>query len=679
MKANKILIVDDQKFALQMLRDTLAPLHYVIEEATNGASAVSKAQEFMPDIILMDLVMPEMDGVEACRRIKQDMRTTTIPVIVITASKEKDNLLAAFAAGIDDYITKPFSDKELLARIRANLFKREAIAMMELKNKDAETVLDISQTITSTLDTREILQIIVKKIADHIEVKRCSIVKFSEEGYGFVLASSDNPSAKGIRIELSRYPELLEVIRSRKALVIRDAKHHPLLDDVKKYISDIDLDTILVVPILSQNEIIGSLMVRTTNDRNSFSGRELRFCQLVADASANAIKNASQFKKVLEESDELREIKEKLEKELAEKAVYESLFEHASEGLMVLNARGEPVYVNRSALDILGYQRDQMLKMTLTDFLAEESFQVGMENHMNFFLGRNFRNKYDLLFKTKCGEKRCVAVSVSNYRLEGNYAILTFMDVTEERRAQHQLAEANERLKGVNHLKSEFIYTATNDLRLPVAVIHSNCSQLRDSDTNNLTEMQREHLDSAIDSCDRLMDLIEELLDNSNFDSSELELSCEDKNIMESIQEVYTVLAPFAWQNGLQMSVEPLQDNISAFFDSKKIQCVLTNLIGNAIKFTPSGGKIGISVAVSDEELLVSVTDTGEGIPENYITKIFNEFYHLKSTNSSAKKGSGLGLAICKRIVDAHSGRMWVDSTLNHGSTFSFALPLSRS
>ncbi len=678
MKATKILIVDDQKFALQMLRDTLAPLHYVIEEAANGAAAVSKALEFMPDIILMDLVMPGMDGVEACRIIKQDARTAAIPVIVITASREKDKLLAAFTAGIDDYITKPFSDKELLTRIRANLFRRDAIALMELKNKDAETVLVISQTITSTLNTQEILQHIVRKIADHIEVKRCSIVKLSEDGYGFVLASSDNPSAKGIRIELSRYPELQEVVRTRTPLVVRDAKHHPLLDDVKKYISDIEFDTILVIPIMHQHEMIGALMVRTSSGRHTLNSRELRFCKLVADASANAIKNASQFERVLEESDELREIKEKLETELAEKAVYESLFEHASEGLMVLNARGEAVYVNRSALDILGYRREQLLKMTLTDFLAEESFQAGMENHMNFFLGRDFRKKYDLLFKTGSGEKRCVSVSVSNYRLEGNYAILSFMDVTEERRAQNQLAEANERLKGLDHLKSEFIYTATNDLRLPVAVIHSNCTQLRDSETDNLTGMQREHLDAAIDSCDRLMDLVEELLDNPSFDSSEVELSCEDKDIMASIQEVYTVLAPLACENGLQMNIEPLRDSVSARFDSKKIQCVLTNLIGNAIKFTPSGGKIGISVAVNDEELLVSITDTGEGIPENYITKIFNEFYHLKSTNSSAKKGSGLGLAICKRIVDAHSGRMWVKSAVNQGSTFSFALPLSR-
>ena len=75
---------------------------------------------------------------------------------------------------------------------------------------------------------------------------------------------------------------------------------------------------------------------------------------------------------------------------------------------------------------------------------------------------------------------------------------------------------------------------------------------------------------------------------------------------------------------------------------------------------------------------MVSVSDTGEGIPENYMTKIFNEFYHLRSTNKSAKKGSGLGLAISKRIVDAHNGRIWVDSTIDQGSTFTFSLPLSR-
>ena len=678
MKTKKILIVDDQNFALQMLRDVLAQHRFVIEEATDGLMAVAKTLELMPDIILMDLIMPGVGGVEACRRIKQDNRTAAIPVIVITSTKDKDQLLEAFAAGVDDYITKPYSDKELLARIRANLFRREAIALREQKNRDAEIVLDISQSLTSTLDSREILESIVKKIADHIKVRRCSIVKIEGNGCGYVLASSDSPAEKMIRIELSRYPEIQEVIRTGIPLVVKDAKHHPLLDNVKELISDLDFDTILVIPVHYQEEIIGALMLRADGKKHTFDKRELRFCQLVANASANAVKNASLYKKALDESDDLREIRRKLEKELQEKIVYESLFEHASEGLMVLNVSGEPIYINRSALTILGYPRDKALQMTFADFLAEESYQVGLENHMDFFLGRDCRKKYDLLFRTSLGEKRCVSVSVSDYRLQGNNSILSFMDVTEERRAQHQLAEANERLKGLDHLKSEFIYNATNDLRLPVAVIHSHCTQLSDEGTELLSDMQLEHLDSALESCDRLMTLVEDLLDKSRLDPDSLELACEDKNIMEPIQEVYTVLAPFACRNGLQMSIDPLREDVSAYFDNNKIRCVLTNLIGNAIKFTPSGGRIGISVTRSGDEVHISISDSGEGIPEQYSSRIFNKFFQVSPVRVSANKGSGLGLAVCKRIVDAHNGRMWVDSNPDHGSTFTFALPLSR-
>jgi CheY-like chemotaxis protein len=306
MNAKKILIVDDQKFVRQMIRDILAHYLFIIEEAGDGDTAVTKAQEFVPDIILMDLLMPGVDGVEACRRIKQDSRTAAIPVILLTTTKDKDHLVAAFAAGADDYITKPYSDKELLARIRANLFKRDATALLETKTRDTEKVVDISQAIFSSLNSQEILQIIVKKIAEYIAVKRCSIVQIEEKGYGFVLASSDNPVAKKIRIELKRYPEVEEVIRTGKALIVKDAKHHPLLDDVKEYIADLDFDTILVIPICYQKEVISTLMLRTTAGSKSFNSRELRFCQMVADASAKALHNASLHEKVLDKSEELR-------------------------------------------------------------------------------------------------------------------------------------------------------------------------------------------------------------------------------------------------------------------------------------------------------------------------------------------------------------------------------------
>lgn len=492
MNNKKILIVDEQKYAVQMLRDVLAPEGFIIETASDSETACKTALEFKPDLILMDMVLTRVDGIETCRRIKQDSRTSSITIIVVTASREKENLIAAFEAGADDYMTKPVSDHELLARINYNLMRKESVVLQEQKAK-----------------------------------------------------------------------------------------------------------------------------------------------------------------------------------------VFETLFEHAPDGLMVMNVRGEPLYINSRLLDILGYSREELMNLTFADLLTEESCRDAMKNHMNFFLGRDYRKKLDMIFKARSGEKRIVSVSVSDYRLQGDYAIISFADVTDERMSLQQLKEANDRLQGLDHLKSEYINTATHELRTPVTVIHSYCSLIKETGDDNFSEEQRQYLNAALESCERLTELVNDMLDLSKLDAGKEEMAFEENSIIEPIREVYTVLAPFASKSGLDMSIEPFQENLSACFDNAHIRCVLTNLIGNAIKFTPRGGKIGISVAKDGNEVHVSVTDTGEGIPEHYVPRIFDEFYQVKSDNGSPK-GTGLGLAICKRIVNAHRGKMWVVSAPRKGSRFTFSLPISR-
>jgi PAS domain S-box-containing protein len=450
------------------------------------------------------------------------------------------------------------------------------------------------------------------------------------------------------------------------------------MEEVREQIAGLDFNTILVLPVIYRCEVIGTLVLRTFTEGHHFTDREIGFCQLVANVSSSALKNAHLFEKIREESDELREVKERLEQELKEKSVFESLFEHASEGLMALNVRGEPVYINRAALDILGYSREEVTKLALHDFLTEESCQEALENNMNFFLGRDYKKKYDLIFKRKSGEKRCVSVSVSDHRLKGNYAIFSFTDVTEERKKSRQLAEANAHFKGLDTLKSNFINTATHELRIPVTILHSYCSLIKETDEGNLSERQLQYLDAALESGDRLVELVDDMLDLSKLDSTWDQLKVEAKNIMEPIQEVYADLSPLAERNGLVLCLEPVAGDIHilALFDNEKIKRVLTNLIGNAIKFTPKGGRIGISVSRNNDEVLISVNDTGIGIPGNYLDRIFDEFCQVKSL-AGPKQGSGLGLAICKRIIDSHNGRIWVNSAPDKGSQFSFALPLS--
>ncbi len=673
--AKKILIADDQKFSLQMLRDALIAHGFKVFEAADGASACRQAEEILPDLILMDMIMPGLDGVEACRRIKQNRATSAIPIIMLTANKDKERLVAAFKAGADDYVNKPFASYELLARINSNLLKHEAVNVLRQKIADSEILLEIAQAVTSTLDTREILQSIVAKIAATLGVKRCSITMVREnDQYGYVLASSDNPEISDLRIELARYPEIQEVVRTGQTLILEDAKHHPLMETVRERISRLDIDTLLVLPVIYRSEVIGTLMMRTARKRESFSSRELNFCKLVASVSASALKNAHLYEQVRDESLELRQVKEQLEAELKEKNLLASLFEHASEGLMALDVRGDVVYVNQSALELLGYQRAEAPQINLTDFLAEESFQEIMENHMNFFLGCDYRSKYDLLFRTRSGDKRCVSVSVSDYRLAGNYAILSFRDVTEERLAQQQLKEANDQLKGLDQLKSDFISTATHDLRTPVTIISSYCSLLQETGSDNLTAEQQQFLAAAIENSEHLLKLIDDMLDIARLDAGKEGFNFTRADIIEPVQEAYALLAPFAELQGLEFTINIEVAAAPIICDPLQIRSVLTNLVGNAIKFTPRGGKIGITVCANADEVHVSVHDTGIGIPEQHKHEIFDEFFQIQHPDSG-QRGSGLGLSICKRIVSAHSGKMWVDSTPREGSSFTFALP----
>lgn len=675
MVQRKILIVDDQVFARKTLRDELLSAGMLVDEAVDGANACALAAESQPDLILMDMVMPGIDGIEACRRLKADPRTASIPVIVLTASKDKDKLVEAFAVGADDYLNKPFVIHELLARINSNIAKRASAEMLLQEVRDTGILLEISQAITSSLDTRRILQIIVEKIAGTIDVLRCSIVHLQgEDGYGYVLASSDNPGISGLRIALERYPEIREVIRTGKSLVLEDVKNHPLMQEVREHISELAFDSILVLPVIYRSEVIGTLMLRTARSGNSFTGHELRFCELVANVSAAALKNAYLYEMAREESLELREIKSRLEQELREKALFETLFEHASDGLMALNVRGEPVYINRSALAMLGYSREEALDLTLADMLADECRQDALENHLSFFVGREYRRRCDLVFVTKGEERLHVSMSVSDYRLDGRYLICSFTDVTEERRFQQQLKEANERLRDLDRLKSEFIRTATHELRIPVSIMYSYCALLGESDAGNLTETQRQYLKAAVESGERLVDLIDNMLDLARIENGGPILNLGEKRIIEPIRAVYSVLAPYAEQNGLHITIEQIDEELSACFDPTQIACVLTNLIGNAIKFTPPGGKIGISAGYHGEHVRVTVSDTGVGIPEECHGRIFDEFCQVGASNGP-RKGSGLGLTICKRIVAAHKGDLWVDSTPQQGSAFTFTLP----
>ena len=255
------------------------------------------------------------------------------------------------------------------------------------------------------------------------------------------------------------------------------------------------------------------------------------------------------------------------------------------------------------------------------------------------------------------------------------YVIVTLSDITEQRKAEYERQLAEEKIKKMIAAKSGFISTVAHELRTSLAAIKEGVSIVFDGMAGRLNKEQKKYLNIAIRNAERLGALINDVLDFQKLEAGRMNFDIEDNDIKELISEVHETMALYAKKNKVELLLELAEDLSVAKFDHAKINQVLTNLVGNAVKFTPENGRVSINVWRQNEELVISISDTGIGIPKEALPKIFECFYRV---NQRGKKiqGTGLGLAIVHKIVMMHNGRIEVASEVGQGTTFTVFLPL---
>lgn len=216
---------------------------------------------------------------------------------------------------------------------------------------------------------------------------------------------------------------------------------------------------------------------------------------------------------------------------------------------------------------------------------------------------------------------------------------------------------------------------AAHDLRVLVSVIDGYCLLLQESEPENFSSQQTEFVDGLMMGCRRLVELTNNLLDSSRIESGNLDLVIEDTDLRKLIEAASQDIRPLMQRRGIKFDIKCRQEQVSARCDAENIRRVFYNLMSNAIKFTPSGGTIELQFKTDEKSSYVSVSDTGPGIAANLLPVLFDEFSHRQSPDG--QHGNGLGLSICKRIVEAHHGRIWAESIAGQGSRFTFCLPIS--
>ena len=224
-------------------------------------------------------------------------------------------------------------------------------------------------------------------------------------------------------------------------------------------------------------------------------------------------------------------------------------------------------------------------------------------------------------------------------------------------------------------LKTQFLSNISHDLRTPLAAIITHAEILREGMLGELNKRQLDSIGGIVSGGQQLLDMIDEILTYVRAANDQIALVISDFEIADVIDQVRQLNEPLAAKKQIHIERKNGDDVEPIDGDRDKIKHVLSNLIGNAIKFTPEGGQVWISAEQHDGEVLVEVGDTGSGIaPENH-ELIFREFAQVDSTPSRPHHGTGLGLAIARRLIELHSGRIWVESELGKGSRFYFTIP----
>jgi signal transduction histidine kinase len=242
---------------------------------------------------------------------------------------------------------------------------------------------------------------------------------------------------------------------------------------------------------------------------------------------------------------------------------------------------------------------------------------------------------------------------------------------------QLQLRRSLKQLRELEALRDSLTHMIVHDMRTPLTSLLTGLQTLEGM--GELNETQAECLGMSIQGGQSLLRMINDLLDISKMESGSLQLECAELNVGDLVLQAFQQVAQLAAEKRIALVKEISPDLPSLYADDEKLLRTLVNLLGNAIKFVPRGGAVTLSARLSDREkaVLFSVSDTGEGIPGEAFDRIFDKFGQVETRSAGRRMSTGLGLTFCKMAVEAHGGRIWVESELGRGSTFSFVIPLS--
>ncbi|MCY6370177.1 sensor histidine kinase [Clostridium ganghwense] len=369
-----------------------------------------------------------------------------------------------------------------------------------------------------------------------------------------------------------------------------------------------------------------------------------------------------------------------------------AILNSTGDGILVVSLKGSILHVNKRFIEmwelpedfsVKKYDNDALINLVCNRLKEPDKFK----SNINSIRNTNKEVTDSLLFKDNRIFKRYSTPLIQNDKIIGR--VWSFKDVTEHRQAQtlQKKVEEKQKLlndaKKYNELQSEFFANLSHEFRTPLNVLYSSLQLLtillnnssKEGFKKTSSKMQK-YIGTMKQNCLRLIRLTNNLIDITKIDTGYLDLNLKNENIVELVENISLSIAEFIESKGLTLTFDTdIEEKIMAC-DSYKIERILLNLVSNSVKFTPSPGKIFINVYDKSDSIIISIRDTGIGIPKDKQNIIFERFRQIDKSLTRKSEGSGLGLSIVKSLVDILGGEITVKSELNIGSEFTIKLPV---
>jgi len=541
--------------------------------------------------------------------------------------------------------------------------KKVAISALERANKQLEEKVrasEVTEGPASLTELEETLKRLVFRVAMILQAEKCVFMLFDKDNGELAAAK---PAFGLTDEEIRRFRVRAtqgisgEVYRDLKPVILYDAVNDPRT--VKENVGLLNVVNGVCVPLIIEkrdedtNKVlesrpIGVLHVFNKRDGNVFIQEDVNLLTRLSKNAASVIASAQMYREVVEEKEEL-----------------ESIIESVYAGLMMINKSGRIIQSNASARTMLGIEEQDLIGKYYKDIIDHDRVCEIMTASLEECT--EMAEEISIILPDEEGEDKENIYQMQTAVVKGEDEqamgiVVIFNDITE--------------IRSIERMKTAFVSTVSHELRTPLTSIKGFISTLLMDEDGTFYdfETQREFYKIIDTECDRLTRLISDLLNVSRIEAGRaLDLNPKPVTLPALIEKVAAVQKSYTNKHELVVDIKNELPVIVA--DEDKVDQILTNLTNNAIKYSPKGGTVTITALADGDIVRMSVTDQGMGIPKEHLPKVFDRFHRVDNRDTRTVGGTGIGLYLVKHLVEAHGGKIWVESEVGKGSSFIFELP----